>query len=398
MASINFQSFIQERPCHRRLIGLCRKLVYLLGLTLAASTIAAPDRAETAAELDAVRQRIQELENEVEAARNESAVLEKKLNEIDNSISSSSSRLEELRREIDRKNQRLKALGKQRRQFETRLAETREALARQVRAAYKDGRRDYLKLLLNQQDPAMMGRVLTYYEYYNRARTRQIRAVSHELEQLAELARTVKHEQAELAGLEQTEEARLTELRGLKGARQQVIAHLNSEIRDKSQKLSTLRDDQERLQKLLEELRRQAQAPSPGQLPAFNKLRGKLDWPVNGRLLNGFGSSRRGGALTWHGVRLAADSGDQVRAVSAGRVIFADWFRTLGLLIIIEHGDGYMSLYGHNEELLKRQGAWVEDGEIIAHAGQSGGQERPALYFEIRHDGKPVDPSLWCSR
>lgn len=381
---------------HRRSF-ICAGLILVLGIFTGNQTTA-EDRAATAAELDAVRERISELEQAIEAARNESATLQKKLRQIEADIRESNTRLEKLRDEIRQKSSDLEALEAQRSKHESRLGDAREALARQMRAAYKTGRRDYLKLLLNQQNPALMGRVLTYYDYYNRARTREIRAVSHELEQLAELARQVKREQLALAGLEDSEQARLAELRGLKNARNKVIQHLDAEIRDKSQELATLREDQARLQQLLEELRRQPQAPAAPRLPDFGKLRGKLDWPVDGRLLNSFGSSRRGGALSWQGVRITAENGENVRAISAGQVLFADWFRTLGLLIIIDHGDGYMSLYGHNNELLKTQGAWVEDGEIIAHAGESGGQERPALYFEIRHDGKPVDPTLWCRR
>lgn len=345
-----------------------------------------------------MRERIHDLEQSIEAARNESSTLQRKLRRIETDIRDSNTRLETLRAQIERKNERLAELGRQRRTFEARLGAARDALARLLRAAHRSGRRDYLKLLLNQQDPALMGRMLTYYEYFNRARTREIHTVSRELEQLAELAREVEREQSALAALEQSEQARLAELRGLKKARRRVITHLDAEIRDKSQQLATLQEDQERLQKLLEELRRQPQAPAETRLPDFGKLRGKLDWPVAGRLLNRFGSSRRGGALSWQGVRIAAADGADVRAISAGQVIFADWFRTLGLLIIIDHGDGYMSLYGHNRELLKTAGVWVEDGEIIAHAGDSGGQERPALYFEIRQDGNPVDPALWCRR
>lgn len=385
-----------RRILHRRGF-ICAGLILVLA-AFGDNLLAAEDRASAAAELDAVRERINELEQAIEAARNESVTLQKKLRQIEADISERHTRLEKLRDEIRQKNKRLETLETRRSKYESRLGDAREALARQMRAAYKTGRRDYLKLLLNQQNPALMGRVLTYYDYYNRARTREIRAVSHELEQLAELARQAKREQKALAGLEDSEQTRLTELRGLKNARNKVIQHLNAEIRDKSQELATLREDQARLQQLLEELRRQPQAPAAPRLPDFGKLRSKLDWPLDGRLLNSFGSDRRGGALTWQGVRISAENGEDVRAVSAGQVIFADWFRTLGLLIIVDHGDGYMSLYGHNSELLKSQGAWVEDGEIIAHAGESGGQERPALYFEIRHDGKPVDPTLWCRR
>ena len=134
------------------------------------------------------------------------------------------------------------------------------------------------------------------------------------------------------------------------------------------------------------------------EITPFNQLRGKLNWPVKGDLKNRFGSLRKGGKLRWQGVRIAADSGNDVEAVSPGRVIFADWFRNMGLLIIIDHGNGFMSLYGHNERLLKKAGDWVSAREVIAKVGDTGGQQEPNLYFEIRRGGNPVNPALWCSR
>lgn len=370
----------------------------ILGLPVMPAT-AETDREAAAAELEAVRERIEALEQAIEAARDESSTLENKLRELESDIQNGSRQLESLQEDIAAKSRRLEQLTEQRRTHEDRLADVREALAEQMRAAYKAGRRDYLKLLLNQQDPALMGRMLSYYDYYNRARSRQIHALSDQLEQLAEVTRRIEREQAALARLEQSEQARLEELRGLRDARRQVISHLNEQIRDDRRQLADLREDQQRLEQLLEDLRTRPPAKATVELPAFGELQGKLDWPVSGRILNSFGSSRRGsGDMVWQGVRIAAGQGDRIRAVSAGQVIFADWFRTLGLLLIIDHGDGYMTLYGHNQELLKSQGAWVEDGETVALAGDSGGQERSALYFEIRHDGKPVDPARWCQR
>ncbi len=375
-------------------------LAGLLGLVLVTTVGAQPeDRASAEAKLEKVRERIEELEASIESARNESGTLEQQLREIENDIAASRERLNGLRADIARQDERLQELDARRREYEQRLGAARDALARQMRAAYKNGRRDYLKLLLNQQDPALMGRMLTYYDYYSRARSEQIRAVSHELEQLAEIAREARREQATMAELEATESARLAELEGLEAARSKVIAHLNRQISEQREQLSDLREDQDRLQSLLEELRQKpAEAETTGRFPDFAQLEGKLDWPVAGKILNSFGSNRRGGALEWQGVRLGANSGDNVRAVSTGQVVFADWFRNLGLLLIIDHGDGYMTLYGHNDDLLKKRGDWVEDGEVIAHAGDSGGQDRPALYFEIRHNGKPVDPTRWCRR
>ncbi len=370
--------------------------IMLLAVTLAVT--AAEEREQAAARLESVRERITELEQSIEAAKDEAEVLQQQLREIEDDIGASEAKLARLQTRMSDQTEHLKDLNRQRERKEAALTEVREALARQVRAAYKNGRQDYLKLLLNQRDPATVGRVLVYYDYYNRARSDQIRRINGELARLAELARTIDREQQALADLQQDEQARLEELRGLRSVRGKIIAHLNTQIRDEGEALTGLREDQERLQQLLERLQTAPDRSTPGELADFSTLRGKLDWPVGGRLLNHFGGSRRNGAMTWQGVRLAAESGETVRAVSAGRVIFADRFRTLGLLIIIDHGDGYMSLYGHNRELLKSQGARVSHGEAIAHAGASGGQQQPALYFEIRRDGKPVDPALWCRR
>jgi murein hydrolase activator len=376
--------------------------LYRLSLTAclllaAGMTAAVTDRETASSELEAVRKRIDTLEREIEAARNESETLRKQLRSTDEEINAANRKLAELQSGLAEKSGHLQFLTTEQARQRTILQDATDALARQIRAAYINGRRDYIKLLLNQEDPNAIGRTLTYYDYYNRARTEQISKVSDQLEQLARLAQTIGREQAELQELQAIEQVRLSELEGLRAARRQIMAHLDDQIRSHGEELGNLREDQQRLEKLLDELRA-APTPPTAPLPPFGDLRGKLDWPVAGRVLNRFGSSRRDGAMTWQGVRLEATEGDDVRAISAGQVIFADWFRNLGLLLIIDHGEGYMSLYGHNHDLLKTTGDWVEDGEIIAHAGNSGGQDRPAVYFEIRHQGKPVNPALWCRR
>lgn len=378
---------------------------FILTLLWASSPVFSVDTAveleSTSAELEEVQQRIGKLESAIEAARNQAGDLEKELRNTDAALEANAQRQARLQRETADVSARLAELNRQREQQQLTLADARAALARQIRAAYINGERDYLKLLLNQQDPNSLGRMLMYYDYFNRARTEEIHTVSHELASLAELARDIEKEQLSLTTLQQREQARQLELEGLRTARQQIIRHLNSQIRAQGEELAVLREDQARLENLLEELHeQQARAPTRAaiSLPDFASLRGKLNWPVSGRLLNSFGSSRRGDDLSWQGVRLAAQTGEDVQAVSPGQIVFADWFRNLGLLIIVDHGGGYMSLYGHNNELLKGAGDWVEDGEIIARAGDSGGLDSPALYFEIRHQGKPVNPGLWCRR
>lgn len=366
-------------------------------LLLTTSLAVAKDTEATSAELEAVRERIHTLEQEIQAARNESETLRKQLQSTEAEIAEVNRTLAELQSDLQSQSDHLEILLDEQSRQRTALQDATEALARQVRAAYINGRRDYLKLLLNQEDPNTIGRTLTYYDYYNRARAEQINEISGQLEQLAGLARTIGREQTELQELQSAEQVRLSELEGLRAARRQIMAHLDEEIRSHGEELGSLREDQQRLENLLEELSTVRGMPG-APLPPFGELRGRLDWPVAGRVLNRFGSSRREGALMWQGVRLEAREGEDVRAISAGQVIFADWFRNLGLLLIVDHGEGYMSLYGHNQDLLKTTGDWVEDGEIIAHAGSSGGLDQPAVYFEIRHQGKPVNPALWCRR
>ena len=175
------------------------------------------------------------------------------------------------------------------------------------------------------------------------------------------------------------------------------MAKLQSYISDQGRQLQVLQRNEQEIETLVNQLRHQENiVKSFEEVPPFTNLKGKLKWPVIGKIGAHYGRSRKGGKLKWQGVLIRAVSGADVHAVSTGKVIFADWFRNLGLLIIIDHGNGYMSLYGHNERLLKKVGDWVLADESIAKVGDTGGQEQPNLYFEIRSSGMPVDPALWC--
>lgn len=350
------------------------------------------------AELKSLKERIRAVEQAIAEAQLKTDELNAQLRETESIAEAIAGRLREIREAIERQQANLEVLRAERAQQEQALAEARAQLGRQIRAAYMQGQRDYLKLLLNQEDPALVGRVLAYYDYHNRARARDIAEVNARIKRLSATEEAIRAQTLELERLQAAEQERLAETERVRIARREIIARLNAEIRGHDAELKTLRDDEKRLERLIEDLAarlEQAKRQLPG-APPFETLRGRLRWPVPGPLLSRFGSPRRGGVLTWQGVRLAAAPGETVHAVSAGRVIFADWFRHLGLLIIIDHGSGYMSLYGHNQHLLKAQGDWVKSGEAIAQAGDTGDQERPAVYFEIRRDGKPVNPDEWC--
>ena len=273
-------------------------------------------------------------------------------------------------------------------------AARRAALAGQMRAAYLIGRQEPVKLLLNQKDPALAGRMFAYYSYFGRARAGQIRLIEDDVRRLAELDAQLEAEDAKLAQLEEQQRAQLNQLEQARERRSHVLVSLEAQSRSRAQNLERLRAQQSGLEKLVRELRAAMERfPVEGN-DAFTRLRGKLAWPVSGRLVARFGDSRAGG-VRWDGVLVATERGAPVKAVCQGRVIYADWLPGLGLLTIVDHGDGYLSLYGHNERLYKAAGEQVAAGDTIAAAGDSGGSARPELYFEIRKAGKPVDPRPW---
>ncbi len=378
-----------------------RRVARLAGAALVTVALGAfalaQDRRENEAALSAVRKEIKALEERIarettqrdestralEAAEVEMAAATRKLAEIRARAQAQQGAQRDLVREIERTSGRLGA--------------EKAALAEQVRSSYMTGRAELVKLLLSQESPAELGRMLVYYGYYNRARTARIGAVAGELEKLAELERQSASVEAELEELEAAQAREVAALERSRDERRAAVAKLDAEIRDGNAAVAKLRAEEKRLADLVTRLREAlADFPVDNDEP-FAKHKGKLAWPVQGRLVADFGQPREAGALRWTGVLLEAPAGTPVRAVHHGRVAFADWLQGLGLLVIVDHGGGYMSLYGHNEALLKEPGDWVDPGEPIAQVGDTGGQARAGLYFEIRSNGEPVNPSPWMA-
>lgn len=356
----------------------------------------AQDAKKTEAELKAIKAEIEKVSGEVSRDQIARDRLAKELRTAELSVSDMRASLEEVRRERAEHATRRTALIEEKRQRETDLVRERDSLAGQLRAAYLIGREEPLKLLLNQQDPTRAGRMFAYYSYFGRARAEQVTRISTNLTRLGQLDMEMAAEDERLAALEaqrRDELARLDEARQKRG---QVLASLQVEAKSRAQSLDRMKRQQSGLEKLLKELKR-AMEKFPVTVDsntAFGRQRGKLAWPVAGRLVARFGEGRVGG-LKWDGVLVATERGNPVKAVSEGRVVYADWLPGLGLLTIVDHGDGYLSLYGHNDRLYKAVGEKVTAGEPVAAAGDSGGRTRPELYFEIRKGGRPVDPRPW---
>jgi len=370
-----------------------------LALLIAAAGVQAAPRSETEAkkaeaELANVRAEIERITREVSAEQVERDRLTKELRSAEISVGEARDQWLQVRRERAAGAARRSALDAEKRQREGELAANRTALAGQMRAAYSIGRQEPLKLLLNQKDPALAGRMFAYYGYFGRARAGQIKLIEDDVTRIAELETELEAEDARLAELEQEQRARLDALESAREKRGKVLASLEVQSRGRAQNLARLKTQQSGLEKLVRELRAALERYPVEGNDAFTRLRGKLSWPVTGHLIARYGDARAGG-VRWDGVLVATERGSPVKAVCQGRVIYADWLPGLGLLAIVDHGDGYLSLYGHNERLLKAVGEEVAAGDTIAAAGDSGGSSRPELYFEIRKAGKPVDPRPW---
>jgi septal ring factor EnvC (AmiA/AmiB activator) len=349
-------------------------------------------KAET--ELQAVKSEIDRISRQVSAEQVERDRLTRELRSAEISVGKARETLDDVRHERAERAARRTSLAAQKRDAQAVIAKGRSDLAGQLRAAYLIGRQEPLKLLLNQRDPARAGRMFVYYSYFGRSRAEQIRLIEDNVAQLQRLDDELAAEDAKLAGLEKQQRAQLTEVEQARSHRTLVLASLEAESHTRVQNLEKLRSQQGGLEKLLRELRRAMEKYPVDSNDAFAHLRGKLAWPVGGHVVARFGESRAGG-VKWDGVLVATERGAPVRAVYQGRIIYADWLPGLGLLTIVDHGDGYMSLYGHNERLYKAVGEKVSAGDSIASAGDSGGSTRPELYFEIRKSGKPVDPRPW---
>ncbi len=349
-------------------------------------------------ELEAVRERISRLKESMDAAADDRDRLAGELQEIEVAISEQRLRITEIEREqryTAKKKDQLDATLAQR---EAHLEKESSALAAQVRSAYQSGSQEKIRLLLNQRDPATLGRLMAYYDYLNDYRAENIEAVMAEIRELDVLRGQIAAEEARLSDLARSRYAELTRLNSSLEERTALLVSLRERIRREGAEVERLAAQEKDLTRLIAELTSiLSDYPISSEQP-FSDHKGKLTWPVAGTLLHDFGQPRGGGTMKWNGVVLEARRGTEVRAVYHGRVAFADWLAGMGLLVIVDHGEGYMTLYGYNETILKKAGDWVAPGDVLATVGDSGGQSEAGLYFELRSGTRPVNPRVWITR
>ncbi|QKT03663.1 peptidoglycan DD-metalloendopeptidase family protein [Ectothiorhodospiraceae bacterium 2226] len=366
-------------------------LLLVLSAAPALGADTAQERAARERELDTLRERIEQVRGRLDSVRDQSQAATAALRDVERDIARRLRALEQLEADMKAAQARLRVLRAEEAALHEDLHAQREALAAQMRAAYLMGRQPYLKLLLNQEDPASLGRVLRYYDYFNRARQASLEELAARTRALHAVQTSLQSELQTLEASRERQRREQGELEQARAARAALVARLRDEVRAGDAELTRLREDERRLEALLEDLRA-AVAEAPRSVPAqdFGRLKGRLPWPAPGAVQRA-GSGERGRE---HGVLIRAAEGAPVESVSHGRVVFADWLRGYGLLLIVDHGEGYMSLYGHNQQLYKNAGDWVEGGEVISRAGA--GTEASGVYFELRHNGRPISAKTWC--
>lgn len=363
----------------------------MLMLTASAGGVDA-EHAETVRELDAVQGRIKNLEKGIARAADAKPTAGQALKKAELVEADARTALTGIRRRLADGRARETRLRGEMDRANTELASGRAALERQLRLAYATGREEWLRLALTQEDPIRLSRRAVYYGYITRERGALLQQLQKELEKLEAAAADLRDQLAELAELAKRQEARLHELSAARHVRARALKTLERDLRSRRQKLARLRGEARSLSELMERLERER---SMEPLPSQDAPQQLKDLPLRARAVGRFGQPRAEGLLRWNGLMLAAPAGAQVRAVRSGRVVYADWLPGMGLLLVLDHGGGYMSLYGHNQDLLKKVGDTVRQGEVISRVGDSGGQGSPGLYFEVRRNGKPIDPRAW---
>ena len=390
-------------PLRGRWLVAAGGLLLVLAVAAAPAVAAQAERkatpAQKEAELKRVNARIERVRKEVNADVAKRDRLSAELRDAELGVQGARRELEELRAQRIASESRLRELEDEQARRERELAAERGALAGELRAAYVNGREEQLKLLLNQQDPAAFGRMLAYYGYFGRARADRIGNIRDKLEHLALVREKIASESQRLQALEARREQELATLKGAQEKRSKAVAAIESQIRARGGELKRLQSDASSLEKLIQELRSALENVPVAKQAPFEPLRGKLPWPVQqGTVIARFGQPRAGGSMRWQGMLIGTDRGARVRAPFAGRVVYSDWLPGMGLMIVLDHGGGYLSLYGHNEQVFRKVGESVAAGDVIGAVGDTGGHDRPALYFEVRRGRQPVNPENWLQR
>ncbi len=355
------------------------------------------DEQLTEQELSQVKKQITSLNHIIKKTQGRRTDTEKRLRQAELEISKTQKDLKRVNRNLLASKASIFKLRKDQKKLSAAKNRQTKALMTDISAAYQTGRQEYVKLMLNQENPEKLARALKYYDYFHQARIKNISTFNNTLTQLKDNQQTISSEQNKLERFKKQLETDKVLLNKAQERRKRVISKLNQSLESKGAQLKRFKSDESELQVLLDAVQETlADLPTNISSTPFSQRKGQLKWPAKGRISKRFGNLRAQGKLRWNGVIIKAPKGTAITAVHRGRVVFSDWLRGFGLLTILDHGDGYLSLYGNNEILNKEPGDWVEQGEVVSFSGKAEKRSSSGLYFELRHQGKPINPAKWC--
>ena len=350
------------------------------------------------ARLEKLDRSISKLEKKLRSRDKQKDSLQNELKKVEVEASQLTGNLRKLGKEIRTVVAELSILKQQETDLQARIVQQADVIAEQIAAAHKLGDQEPIKLLLNQEDPQQLARVFKYYDYFLQARSEKIASYMNDVKSLTEVIARISSQQLALKRSQSDLKNGQEKLRGRVAKRSVTLKQLDASLVSDKKKLGSLQRERSELEEILSAVEEAvADMTLPSNYKPFLSRKGKLSWPLKGRVAHSYGS-QRSGELRWEGWLISASAGTAVNAVHNGRIVFSNYLRGFGLLAIVDHGDGYMTLYAHNQELLKDTGDWVQSNELVARAGDTGGLNKPALYFEIRSQGKPADPKVWLEK
>ena len=350
------------------------------------------------ARLEKLDRSISKLEKKLRSRDKQKDSLQNELKKVEVEASQLKGNLRKLGKEIRTVVAELSILRHQETDLQARIVQQADVIAEQIAAAHKLGDQEPIKLLLNQENPQQLARVFKYYDYFLQARSEKIASYMNDVESLTEVIARISSQQLALKRSQSDLKNGQEKLRGRVAKRSVTLKQLDASLVSDKKKLGSLQRERSELEEILSAVEEAvADMTLPSNYKPFLSRKGKLSWPLKGRVAHSYGS-QRSGELRWEGWLISASAGAAVNAVHNGRIVFSNYLRGFGLLAIVDHGDGYMTLYAHNQELLKDTGDWVQSNELVARAGDTGGLNKPALYFEIRSQGKPADPKVWLEK
>ena len=382
--------------------GLCptalqtlKVYAFLFGLTLMPYAIA-DDQQQS--KLDILQSNISELQKTLTARNEQQTDLETDLERVETEASTLNTSIRELSNNIKTVEKQLIGKQKEKANLEVNISGQNDTIIAQLRSAQKIGDQEPIKLLLNQEDPQKIARMFKYYDYFLQARSAKIEQYLTSVTALNDIIQSISSNKLELISAKDSLSKNQVNLKTNITQRENTLRKLQLAVANDEQKLTDLKRQRRELEALLNEVETAvADLILPTNSLPFTSRKGELEWPTKGKLAQRYGA-KRNGPVQWQGWLIKVSAGAAVKTVHQGRIVFSNYLRGFGLLLIIDHGDGYMTLYGHNQELLKDTGDWVQTNEIIARAGNTGGLSAPALYFEIRSQGQPTNPKKWLQK